>query len=66
MSASTGNTSGSFFVRVQGHTDQAFGDTPFQLTVGKQGDAGCAGVDDIPANPATEPQPTAAQSTWRP
>ena len=53
VSASTGNTDGVFYLRVQGHDDAAFDDnTPFQLTrTTKAANAGCAGLTTFPKDP---------------
>jgi hypothetical protein len=44
--AASGNTNGYFYVRVQGHTDQAFAaNTPFTVTAETSG-SGCSTLDD--------------------
>jgi hypothetical protein len=67
ITASTGNTDGFFYVRVQGHTDQVFNATqPFSVSRTISGSSGCAGLQDFsslqllpdttaisPANPGT-------------
>ena len=48
VSASTGNTDGYFYVRVQGATDQAFdAGTPFSLRLNLTGGESCRGLSDL-------------------
>jgi hypothetical protein len=48
VTASTGNTDGFFYVRVQGHTDTDFdADVPFELTRTTTGDADCEGLESF-------------------
>ena len=53
VSASTGNTDGVFYLRVQGHDDAAFDDnTPFQLTrTTESANPECAGLTTFPKDP---------------
>ena len=53
VSASTGNTDGAFYLRVQGHDDAAFDDnTPFQLTrTTESANLECAGLTTFPKDP---------------
>ncbi|WP_151083239.1 hypothetical protein [Nocardioides cynanchi] len=66
VSASTGNTDGYFYVRVQGHTDQQSNkNVPFTLTRSTSGNADCAGLVDFSGQPLI-PQLTADSSTTDP
>jgi hypothetical protein len=48
VSASTGNTTGFFYVRVQGHTDQAFdASQAFSVNRDISDGSGCAGLNDF-------------------
>ncbi len=52
VSATTGNTDGYFYVRVQGHTDQAFNATsPFTLNRTISGNTACQGLTDYSTSP---------------
>ncbi len=53
LSAATGNTDGFFYVRVQGHDDQAFDtDNAFQLTYTVTGGEACKDLLDYHASPS--------------
>ena len=56
VAASTGNTDGDYYVRVQGHTDAAFdSDRAFSLTRTLSGSTACEGVHDQGTAPAAAP-----------
>ena len=59
VSATTGNTTGFFYVRVQGHGDTDFDATDaFQLTRTQTGNAACAGLQTFPKDYVAPPNPT--------
>jgi hypothetical protein len=63
VSASSGNTDGYFYVRVQGHHDQAFdAGNPFSLQL-DTGDSGCGTLSDFSGTPLTPTVDPAAPAT---